>query len=201
MWRRRPPTGGTRPVERTALLWPSSSSEQVCFILLMVLQPHELTMISNTHSIFADFYQFYIEPCSNGAIDLPMWPEGAIEQVRVATNGHAIAVRTESSKEVPVTVEVIAAPPDDDLREWDHVTECSIDVNTGCISLTSPSVPVSDGEQIVLPAGSYRLRVYFGGLGSGEAESDSAEYYRIVLWQLTEHDREGVVVLKAARGA
>jgi hypothetical protein len=156
-------------------------------------------MTYQTLSVFADYYQFYLQPCDDGPVELPNWLDDTIEQVRLAASGHAIAVRTNSSKVVPVVIEVVDSAPDHDVSGWDHVVEANMDVSTECVALTSPSVLQSEAQRIVLPSGSYRVRVYFGGLGSDDTEAESAENYRIVLWSTK--GNEPIEVIKALKAS
>lgn len=44
-----------------------------------------------------------------------------------------IGVGTVRNMDVPVELEVLYSQPDDNLEEWDHVTEASLDVPSGRI--------------------------------------------------------------------
>lgn len=100
---------------------------------------------------------------------------------RIKTGPFIIAVLPERNTDVPVEIEVLDQPPDLVLESWDHVAEASLDVPSGRLEIhecTGGSIDI-----LPLPAGPYRVRVYFGGLGTpDEKRLDGDDHYRVVLW-------------------
>src|SRR5262249_30898595 len=101
-----------------------------------------------------------------------------------------LGIATNRYDDVSVTVEVRKSPPepDEDLGPWDHVVEASLDIPSGrvaivgCLSYRPESSPLRRADDTVSPhisvwPGSYRVRIYSGGLGT-----DEEERYRIVMW-------------------
>ena len=90
---------------------------------------------------------------------------------------------------VPVVVEVHDSEPSHDLAEWDHVTECSIDVPSGRLAILGCTDYLPDAARIQIPAGCYRVRVLHGGLGTlSEDGLEGDDHYKVVLWRGSPQD-------------
>ncbi|HLQ25536.1 MAG TPA: hypothetical protein VK138_06580 [Acidiferrobacterales bacterium] len=84
--------------------------------------------------------------------------------------------------DVPVEMEILDAAPPDDLNEWDHVAEASLELPSGKLQVHECTTgPVDDLD---VEPGTYRVRAYFGRLGELSADGlDGNDHYRIVLWR------------------
>src|SRR6516162_9287098 len=82
--------------------------------------------------LFADYFQFYLqdEPVEGNLGN--SWTKEAVQRLLAIAPG-TIGVGTVRNMTVPVTIEVRATEPEEDLSQWDHVTECSINVCSGKI--------------------------------------------------------------------
>src|SRR4051812_23122253 len=120
-------------------------------------------MQSLSVQLFADYKQFYLqdEQASGNLADA--WTEDAVERLLAIAPG-VIGVGTVRAADVPVEVFVLDAAPTDDLRAWDRVNECTLQVPSGCIAVAGCTDYFPDAARIAIPAGSYRARIYYGGL-------------------------------------
>jgi hypothetical protein len=84
-------------------------------------------------------------------------------QRRIKAAAFVVVVQPERNMDVPIAVEVNDQPPCTDLDQWDHVTEASLDLPSGRLEIHE----CTGGSIDILPVapGSYRVRVYYGGLG------------------------------------
>src|SRR6202023_3968554 len=81
-------------------------------------------------SLFADYFQFYVQD-ETAAGDLSQaWNEEATERLLAIAPG-TVGIGTVRNMDVPVTVHVLAQEPDDDSPKWDHVVEAGLDVASG----------------------------------------------------------------------
>jgi hypothetical protein len=135
-----------------------------------------------TYEIFADYFQFYLqdEPVQGNLGD--SWTEEAVERLLAIAPG-TIGVGTVRNMDVPVVVEVTDQAPDDDVAGWDQVNECSLDISSGRIVIAGCTDYFPDAARIVVPPGSYRARVYYGGLDCLSDDGlEGDDHYRVVLW-------------------
>jgi len=107
-------------------------------------------------TIFADYFQFYIQD-EHATGDLSeSWTQDAVDRLLAIAPG-CVGVGTVRNMDVPVTVEIAEAAPNEDLNQWDHVNECSIDVP--------------------------RVRICYGNLKTISANGlEGSDHYRVFLW-------------------
>lgn len=132
--------------------------------------------------VFADYFQFILEDESlRGSLE-ESWGEQAYVD-RIAVGLGAIGVRTERNLLVPVTISRSDSEPQDNQDAWDHIAEASIDVPSSRLVISGPSSDFDAAPRFALPPGSYRLRVYYGGLDTISPDGiDGDDRYRVVLW-------------------
>lgn len=132
------------------------------------------------YDVFADYHQFYL------------WDHGANPDAptdytdldctrRIKAAPFIVVVLPERDMTIPVEIEITGGAPALSLDQWDHVAEASLDIPSGRLEIhecTGGSVDV-----LSTPPDVYRVRVYFGGLGSiSDDELDGDDYCKIVLW-------------------
>ncbi len=143
------------------------------------------------YTVFADYHQFYLWDHGRSP-DATMDFTEADVRARIKAAPFVVVVQPERDMDVPVEIELADRPPPLDLDTWDHVAEASLDLPSGRLEIhecTGGSVDV-----LSVPAGTYRMRVHHGGLGTlSEDRLDGADHYRIVLWPAPHAD---VAVLK-----
>ena len=104
-------------------------------------------------SLFADYFQFYIQDETVTGDLSDAWNEEAVDRLLAIAPG-TIGIGTVRNMDVPVVVEIRDREPDDDSSEWDHVVEASLEVTSGrtviagCIDYSPtrcafPSLPLS----------------------------------------------------------
>lgn len=130
----------------------------------------------------ADYYQFYLQ---DEAVDGDLsdsWNEEAVDRLLAATNG-TIGVGTVRNTEVPVLLEISNEEPNDDFKYWDKVNECSIAIPSGKLVIAGCMDYFPEAKRINIPKGTYRARIYYGGLDKINDDGlDGEDNYRIVLW-------------------
>jgi hypothetical protein len=131
--------------------------------------------------IFADYFQFYLW-------DREMAPEAPTDysdedtKRRIKTGANVVVVQSARNMKVPVELEVLDAAPSDDLADWDHVAEASLELPSGKLQLHEcTGGPIDD---IDVAPGTYRVRAYYGRLDDLSANGlDGNDHYRIALWR------------------
>ncbi len=101
---------------------------------------------------------------------------------RIKTGPNVVVIQPARNMDVPVEMEILDAAPPDDLNEWDHVAEASLELPSGKLQVHECTTgPVDDLD---VEPGTYRVRAYFGRLGELSADGlDGNDHYRIVLWR------------------
>jgi hypothetical protein len=124
----------------------------------------------------AEFEQFYVQ--DGYSDDYPCWLREEETRRLLALTPGIIAVGTNTESFVAVTLEIAEQEPENnDFDDWDQVNECTLNVQSGRIVVTSIS-DFTDQRGLDVSAGVYRARIYYGQLGV-----PFAEHYKIVLWK------------------
>ncbi len=89
-------------------------------------------MSSYRYSLFADYFQFYLQDERVEGVLANAWGEQAVTNLLAVSPG-TISVGTVRNMEVPVEVEVLDSEPVLSFDEWDQVNECDIEVKSGVI--------------------------------------------------------------------
>ena|SRR6185312_6024393 len=139
-------------------------------------------MLRLTFSHAPNYFQFYLRDPGvrerAGAAQA-----AALTRDGFSADGSEIAIRTLSEySDVAIMVEYDSAgfgPPE--LSKWDHVVECAIEAKHGKLVLEGCTDAAPFGE-IDLPAGRYRVRIYFGGQFSGEIDGSTEDFYLLQIW-------------------
>jgi hypothetical protein len=143
--------------------------------------------------LFADYFQFYLQDESAEGDVSDSWTDEAIGILLALAPG-TIGVGTVRNMEVPVDVELCDSAPNDDLRIWDHVNECSIEVPSGRIVVAGCTDYFPEAARVEVRPGTCRARTYYGGLDTvSEDGLEGGDHYRIDLWP---SQREEMQILK-----
>jgi hypothetical protein len=133
-------------------------------------------------SLLADYFQFYLQDEAARGDLSESWTEQAVADLLALAPG-TIGVGTVRNAQVPVVVEVLEGPPADGLEEWDHVTECSLDVPSGKIVVAGCTDYFPEARRIEVAAGGYRARIFYGGLDRLSADGlEGEDHYKVCLW-------------------
>jgi|SRR5579871_6423118 len=133
-------------------------------------------------SLFADYFQFYIQDESAAGDLSENWDQEATDRLLAIAPG-AVGIGTARNMEVPVTIELHNREPDDDSSEWDHVVEAGLNIASGRIVIAGCTDYFPDAARVEVPSGSYRARVSYGALDTLSEDSLSGEdHYRVQLW-------------------
>ena len=139
-------------------------------------------MISVRLNLFADYFQFYLQDESAEGDLSDGWTEEATERLLAVAPG-TVGVGTVRNMVVPVCVDVLESEPPLDAAEWDHITECSIQIDSGQLVVAGCTDYFPEATRIPLAPGTYAVRISYGGLASLSAdELDGDDHYRVQLW-------------------
>ena len=130
--------------------------------------------------VFADYHQFYLWDAGMKPLAPEDYTDADIERmVKVAP--HVVVIQPLRNTTVAVHVELHDADPGWDPDAWDHAVECSLELSTGHLQVhecTGPAI-----LDVEVPAGTYRVRALFDGLGSlSEDRLEGDDRYVLVLW-------------------
>ncbi|QPF87667.1 hypothetical protein IC762_15830 [Bradyrhizobium genosp. L] len=134
-------------------------------------------------SLFADYFQFYIQDELADDVDLSRaWTEEATDRLLAVAPG-IIGIGTVRNMHVPVSVQILEHEPADDFSEWDHVVQTSLDIASGSIVIAGCTDYFPDAMRIEVAAGTYRTRVSYGALETlSEDGLEGNDHYRVQLW-------------------
>ena len=133
--------------------------------------------------ILADYYQFYLQDEKVDGNLSDSWDQDAFDRLLAMAPG-IIGVGTVRNTTVPVVVEIHESEPTEDFDEWDHVNECSIEIESGKILIAGCNDYFPDAARIEVEPGCYRARIYYGQLDSlSEDGLDGDDHYKIILWR------------------
>lgn len=145
-------------------------------------------MISAELDLFADYYQIHL--FDEGSVtDLgDAWTDEAVlDGLAVTTD--AVAVGTTVNVNVAVTLEVLAAAPEDDSADFDHVVEGSLQVSSGRLVVMGCTGYEPEAARFGVAAGPARVRVARSNLAQAErldidSDDDPAtmERLRLQVW-------------------
>ncbi|WP_329742127.1 hypothetical protein [Dyella sp. A6] len=135
-------------------------------------------MQRNDLELFADYNQFYVQDeLASGDLS-SAWSGEAVSRLLAVAPG-VVGVGTASNTDVPVTVEIHEAAPQDDSAAFDQVNECTLVVAHGPLVIAGCTDYFPTATRIQAKPGTYRVRVSYLGV-SGVPGSE--ERYRLQLW-------------------
>jgi hypothetical protein len=139
-------------------------------------------MVTYTFTLFADYFQFYLQD-EQASDDLTeAWTESTVRDL-LALGPATIAVGTVRNMDVPVTVEVHDHEPVENIEQWDHVNECDINVPSGKIVIAGCTDYFAEAARIEVKPGNYRARICYGDLDSLSDDGlDGDDHYKVALW-------------------
>ncbi len=139
-------------------------------------------LISYTLNLFADYHQFYLQD-EQAETDTPDdWGKQLTTQM-IAVDPGIVGIGTARNLTVPVRVDLLDTRPDDDFDGWDHVAEASLDASSGQIVIAGCVDYFPEAKRLPVSPGSYRVRVYYGGLNTLREDGlDGEDHYHVVLW-------------------
>ncbi len=139
-------------------------------------------MQRHAFSLFADYFQFYLQDEAARGDLSQSWTADATERLLAVAPG-TVGVGAVRNMHVPVLVEVHEVEPPLELEQWDHITECSLEVSTGRIVVAGCTDYFPDAARVVVPPGVYRARVSYGGLYTLSKDGmHGDDRYRVQLW-------------------
>jgi hypothetical protein len=136
-------------------------------------------------SLFADYFQFYLQDEATSGDLSEAWSEEASDRL-LATAPGIVGIGTVRNMFVPVAVDVLEHEPDDDSAVWDHVVEATLETASGRIVVAGCTDDFSSALRIEVPPGIYRVRVSYGALDTiSENRLSGDDRYRVQLWLAT----------------
>jgi len=134
-------------------------------------------------SIFADYFQFYLQDEEVTTEADNVWNDNTIKEQLAVAPGLTV-IGTARNMDVPVEIEVRDdAVTEENLASWDKVKECSLEVPSGRIVVLGCGEYYPDATRIEVKPGCYRSRIYYGGLNTITDDGlEGEDHYKIVLW-------------------
>jgi hypothetical protein len=127
--------------------------------------------------LFADYHQIHLLDAGHTAHPgvAEAWTAQATED-RLAEAGDIAAFGTERKEVVSVDLQVLDAEPAPDPSRWDHVTSCSLRVDSGTLVVMGCTDYLPEAKRVALPPGTWRVRASHVGLAG------KVERIRLQLW-------------------
>ncbi len=108
-----------------------------------------------TFTIFADYYQVYFR--DEQAEEIPEdWEDELITNM-IAVGPGIVGIGTIRNTHVPIYIDVLSLPPQDNFAFWDHITEASLEVISGQIVVMGPTDYFPDAKHFSVKPGVYRI--------------------------------------------
>jgi hypothetical protein len=149
-------------------------------------------MISQTNAfeLFADYHQILLaDDRDPPPVCLEISEADCRRRLSLAPG--LVVVHTARNMTVPVVIEIRPDAPPLDEAGWDHVTECSLEVETGRIVVAGLTDYWPDAARIGVKPGSWRVRALHAGLDTLSPDGlDGEDRYRLVLWPAAEKAAE-----------
>jgi hypothetical protein len=133
-------------------------------------------------SLFADYYQFYLQDEKAKGDLSDSWNPEATQNLMALAPG-TIGIGTARNMTVPVVIEILDRDPGLNLDGWDQINECSIDVPSGKLVVAGCTDYYPDAKRIAVTPGTYRARLLYKNLdqlSDDGLEGDDA--YVVLLW-------------------
>jgi len=143
--------------------------------------------------VYAEYSQFYLsdDDILADTASPAFWSQDALQRRLAVAPPGLIGVGTATYDDVAVSLDVVDLSPGDDFDGWDQVVEASLQLNSGQLKIAGPLPHAPDVSfRVNVVPGTYRVRVYYGGL-----RVPGAEHYHIVMWRETTYD--GPLILHA----
>jgi hypothetical protein len=133
-------------------------------------------------SIFADYFQFYIQDEAADGDLSDAWTDEAVERM-LATEAGVVGIGTVRNMDVPVTVEILDTESPLDLDKWEHVVECALVTQSANLVIAGCTDYFPDAARIPIAPGTYRLRACYAGLDTlSEDGLEGSDRYHLQLW-------------------
>jgi hypothetical protein len=131
----------------------------------------------------ADYFQFHLRDGKESSNLAVAWTTEALN-IGVTVAPYIIGVSTERNTSVWVDIEIHPAKPEfTQTIKWPRVIECSLNIPSGSLTITSPTLEESSQAHISLSPGWYRLRIHFA-----KNSQRGPHRYKIALWPTNESD-------------
>ena len=133
--------------------------------------------------MLADYYQFYIQDEAADGNLSEAWTDEAVDRLLALAPG-TVGVGTARNVDVPVTIDILDQEPALDVGKFDHVVECSISVQSGCIVAAGCTDYFPEAARINVLLGPYRVRVSYEELISSLSADglNGDDHYHLQLW-------------------
>ncbi len=133
-------------------------------------------------TLFADYFQFYIQDDDESVGDLSdAWTKEATDSL-MAVSDRVIGVGTVRNMDVPVFVHIVDELPELQAEEWDRLNRASIECRTGRFVIAGCTDYLPDAKRIEVAAGTYDAIVGYKGLSSLSDDGlDGEDSYHLFL--------------------
>jgi len=142
-----------------------------------------MPLISRRLDVFADYFQFYVCDESFKTDTGQLWDDATTAR-RLAVGSDLIAVGTARNMDVPVDIEILDAPPVQDLEGWDQAIDCGLSIPSGKLIIFGCTENPDEAERLELASGDYAARISYANLGDLSDDGlEGNDRYRVQLWR------------------
>ena len=133
-------------------------------------------------SLFADYYQFYIQDDDESVGDLSeAWTKEATDKL-IAASDRVIGVGTVRNMDVPVYVNIVDKLPEIREEDWDRINKTSIECRTGRFVIAGCTDYLPHARRIEVSPGTYDAIVGYKDLNSLSDDGlDGEDSYHLFL--------------------
>jgi hypothetical protein len=143
--------------------------------------------VATNLELFADYFQIHVLDEESEGDFSDVWTEQTVLDGLGVTED-ALAIGTAVNDTVAVSVHVLAAQPDDDSDDFDHVVEASFHVPSGRLIVMGCTDYLDDAAPFDVPAGWIRARASRRNLAAAvrwlesDEEPEATEEVRLQTW-------------------
>ena len=134
-------------------------------------------------SIFADYYQFYLQDAkSDGDLD-NSWSGEALDRWFVEEQ-KILGIRTARNTNVPVVIEIHECKPEKEKNDWIILGDSELKLPSGVLIVAGWADPFEDAFRLQVDPGDYRCRIAHAGIdtiSNGGLEGEDS--YRVQMWK------------------
>ncbi len=139
------------------------------------------TLYKKHYEIFADYHQFYLMDAEENLTYPEDWTDENVRQ-RIKAEKYIVIIQPERNMTVPVDLEIFDSEPEEDFENWQHIAEASLNLPSGKLQIEECCGEIKD--VLILPAGSYRIRAFYGDLNKLSFDGlEGDDHYKIIIWQ------------------
>lgn len=125
-----------------------------------------------------DYFQFHLKDAETNETLKDAWTKEALAK-NLAVEKHIIGIGTQRNTTAKIIIESFENKPEvDPDTKWRQVLECELNLYSGKLILTCPTLEETAQQHINFMPSIYRLRIYYG-----DKNQRGSHIYKIHFWQ------------------